>query len=185
MTNDQTPSAAVGMWDLVSDAVIPASAIVISTLLAVLLFRAERSSSRRAVQQDRQDRLLEEMIATLAFFVSVNPLAESWSAEFRRLRAQVTILQTLPSPSARLLGEWMVLEAARGKADMVKAMVELQFADEATDHLAAQLIKPAHDWAAYCINSIASWMRGDIGDIRVQERIDELQSAATVSPPDA
>jgi len=54
------------------------------------------------------------MTTTLSFFAFVILRAEPWSAEWRQLRSQVVILQTLPSPRARLLCDWMVLEGDRG-----------------------------------------------------------------------
>jgi len=168
-------------WDLVSDALIPASAIVVSVLIAVLLFMAERRSSEAARQLERQDKLLEEIIASLAFFVSVNPISESWRSEWRRLRAQITILQTLPMKRTRLLGDWMVLEGQLGMQLTTTAIVTLNQYPSAPEDIPPDVIistmQPSHDWAAYCINSIASWMRGDVKDEAIRDRITEL------SPP--
>jgi len=170
----------VSDWDLVSGAIIPGLAIILSTAIAVLLFVAERRSSRNSRQQERQDKLLEEILSTLAFFVSVNPLAESWAAEWRKLRSQVTLLQTLPSPRARLLGEWLALAIERKSSLLAEAMFALDaFPGEVDPAFLLNTMRPAHDWAAYCINSIASWMRGDVDDDRIREGIAELRPSTT------
>lgn len=165
----------VDFWAVIADAVIPGLAIVISAGIAVLLFVAERRSSEKARQRERQDRLLEDIIASLAFFVSVNPLAESWADEFRRLRSRVTILQTLPSPRTRLLAEWLVLEGERGMGMMLEAQEAFPRAGAVSVDTILGIMRPSHDWANSCIQSIAQWMRGDVDSDRVRAWKAELQ----------
>jgi hypothetical protein len=185
MTPDPTATAApvADEFSVLSQAVIPATAILVSVGLAVLLFFLERRSAERARQQERQDKLLEELIATLAFFVSVNPLVETWATEFRKLRAQAVILQALPSASARLLGDWLASEGRRGMRLLSSSMETLQSASQVTEDQLLSVMQPAHSWADDCINTIALWMRGDISDDQVRALIEELKTESAKSPP--
>lgn len=171
------------LWEVLTAALIPAAAIVVSTVIAVRLARTERQASEKAREEEREaalnlrdearrdaalaheearrDRVLEELIEVFAFFISAHPTAENWVPMMRLLRARVVVLQTFPT--ARVLGEWLASENARGMAAMQRAMSNpWAEAPDAPEFL--EWSAPLAQWANDMINGIASWMRGDITD---------------------
>jgi hypothetical protein len=166
------------LLDVIADTVLPSVTLVASVLIAVLLFRAERKDAKAAREQERQDRVLEGIIESFAFFVSVNPLTEDWSSEFRKLRAQVMILQTLASPKATLLGDWLALECEHGTREFAAALAKLDRIDTLSVDVFIEIMEPAHSWAHGVMNAIGSWMRGGIPDEKVLAKISELKAMA-------
>lgn len=166
-----TGSAGIDWWSVLTDAGIPALALLLSTAVAIGLARRERRAADRSRLLERRDRMLEGILSELAFFATVNPEAEPWADHFRVLRAQVVLLQTLPGASNLAAGRWLAAECQHGTSRMAIAM-------QAADQLPASMRDPlvymegTHRWAQRTTLDLAKWMRNDLRDedLRAREK---------------
>ncbi|WP_159499108.1 hypothetical protein [Microbacterium sp. 18062] len=161
------------IWELLTDAAIPAVAIVASTWIAVRLARSERQQAaearaaeqreltamreaeRRAAQTDREnarrDRIIEELVELFAMLIAAPPTAEDLPPTIRAVRAKLLTLGSVPSASA--LADWV---GAR-TPDAAPA--------RAADGTETETDTPSvADWADEMIGTITAWTRGETSD---------------------
>ena len=169
------------MTDLLTTIVLPSAAILIPTVLAITLAVLERRAARRARAQERTDRVSEDVLESLAFFVSANPIAEEMAPEMRRLRSRVALLQTLPGARIRRVGLWLALEVEIGLPLYSAAMVIYRQIENPSidDHL--EVFRLPQKWFHDCMVRLTVWMRGEVKDEAIEERIDQLSKGA-ISP---
>lgn len=160
------------MTDLFTGVFIPSAAILISTSLAVALSILERRASRRARDLERQDRVCEDVLESLSFFVSANPFAEEMASESRKLRSRVMLMQTLPGKRIRRVGLWIALEVEVGLPRFSHAMMSAGTNPGVEQTLEA--LAPAHRAFHESLVRLTVWMRGEVKDEAVEERIDLL-----------
>jgi hypothetical protein len=104
----------MGWIALATTIALPVAAILVPSLIAISLARTERKAAAMARLEERRDVLLEGVIESLGPFITVDPLREFWTDELRKLRARVTILQTMPDSDLRLVGRWLAAEIPIG-----------------------------------------------------------------------
>lgn len=158
-----TDTAGIDWWSVLTDAGIPALALLLSTAVAIGLARRERRAADHSRLLERRDRMLEGILSELAFFATVNPEAELWADHFRILRAQVVLLQTLPGGSNLAAGRWLAAECQHGTSQMSIAMAAVdELPASARDPLI--YMKATHQWAQRTTLDLAKWIRGDLRD---------------------
>lgn len=160
------------MTDLLAGVLIPSAAILISTGVAIGLAVLERRAARRARELERQDRVCEDVLESLSFFVSANPFAEMMAPETRRLRSRLMLLQTLPGERIRRVGLWLALEVEVALPWFSAAMTKLGPNSTIDETLAA--LAPAHKQFHDNLVRLTVWMRGEVKDEAIEERIATL-----------
>jgi hypothetical protein len=160
------------MTDLLAGVFIPCAAILISTGLAIALAVLERRAARRARDLERQDRVCEDVLESLSFFVSANPFGEEMAPDTRKLRSRVMLLQTLPGVQIRRVGLWIALEVEVALPRFSDAMVNAGPNPDVEQTLA--VLAPAHRAFHETVVRLTVWMRGEVKDEAVEERIELL-----------
>ena len=162
------------MTDPLVDVLLPSLAILVSASIAVALAVLERRAARRARDQERVDRICEDILEGLSFFVSANPLAEEMSSELRRLRSRIALLQTLASTGHRLVGLWLAREVETALPRYSEGMLALQAYVDPQPSDILRAFAPAHTRFHDSMMRLSSWMRGDIADDVLSSRIQDL-----------
>ena len=159
-------------WQITTDAVIPALAIVVSTLIAIGIARWDRADARKSAVEDRADaasarerdrveRLLAEVLELYAVFISGNPHTTDYAPVVRQLRARLMIAQTIPSSA--VIGLWLAEQTAVGFRLYDESMRAFPFPNAPVDQIVAAM-RPVADWANQCVQTIAGWLSGSITD---------------------
>lgn len=162
------------MTELLVDVLLPGAAIVISACIAIGLAILERRAARHARLEERRDRVLEDLMESLSFFVSANPLAEEMAPPTRRLRSRVMLLQTLPGETTRLVGQWLALEIEVGLPLFSKAMQSVGSSEHVSIDEMLAALKPAHRAFHECLVRLTVWMRGEVEDEAILDRTELL-----------
>lgn len=183
------------VWPLVADVVVPVSAVLVSSIVAIVLARLERKSAARDRDDERaraelereQERArvekervrlkteasFEKIVGTLAWFISAHPGWEEWQPQMRLLRGQAKVAQAVPASEAQDFAVWFADEVHRGLKQAAWAMEQYGSAHENLhpddmDAAVEQIMHPFRSWVNFTMDLVVLWLRGEtsLSDIK-------------------
>ena len=153
----------------VADIALPVLAILVPTIIAIRLFRAERRDVRAADARARRMDAAAGVIMALAPMASIQP-NERMQEKLWDLRARIAVYRTWIE-DGDLSGDWLALRHREGMHRWAQVMEELSayggIYKMIDDELLA-ILEPSHRWAAETLEMLSAWMHGDIPVTRLR-----------------
>jgi hypothetical protein len=153
--------AAIG--GVTADIALPVLSILVPTLIAVFLFRAERRDARAADARSRRMDASADVIRALAPMASIQP-DDPMQERLWELRARIAVYRTWIERDD-LSGDWLALRHREGMMLWAGLMGILDSGGgpKAMPTAAvADILSPAHRWAAQTLEMLSAWIRGDL-----------------------
>ncbi len=168
--------------DIVTGVVVPAAAIIVSTLVAVGLARSERLAAAAARLDERIDGAFVQTLVALAILNTINLRAENLAGPMRDLRVGLTLLEAVSAVErGSLLGEWFEQERLAGLAQSRESMRALALLPEKPDSDAdieaiVAAGAPLNEWARDFANNLRLWRRRGATAAEVSDLISSAKS---------
>jgi len=143
---------------------IPVAAIIVPTLIAIRLARAER---RDALETRKRERCLEagaSVIVALAPLASLFDLASPMQGHLWDLRARIAVYRAWIEPGD-LSGDWLALRHREGMRlwSEAFALVVQKGGPAGIDYDSLLgVLQPAHEWAASMTELFSGWLSGNV-----------------------
>ncbi|MFE6995051.1 hypothetical protein ACFVAE_03775 [Microbacterium sp. NPDC057659] len=144
---------------ILSDFVIPLLGILVPTLIAIGLFRAERKNAREDAVAVRRLDAGAQVIVALAPMASIQadqPMQERlWE-----LRARIAVYRSCIDADD-LSGDWLALRHLEGMKLWGKSLDDIDAAGgvhRVLDEEIAQMLRPAHEWSATTVEMFSAWL---------------------------
>ncbi|UOW00901.1 hypothetical protein [Agrococcus sp. SCSIO52902] len=102
-------------WTTITvDVLVPASAILVSTVVAVALAKRERLDNLASLRRERLLAASAPLLINLAQLVSMDPFKEDFRDALRALRAHIAVLRAALDPTDSLVSDWLALRHREG-----------------------------------------------------------------------
>lgn len=156
--------ASVDWGQVVVTIAIPVAAIIVPTLIAIRLARAER---RDALETRKRERSLEagaSVIVALAPLASLFDLASPMQGHLWDLRARIAVYRAWIEPG-NLSGDWLALRHREGMRLWSEAFMSIaqKGGPTAVDYdTLLSVLQPAHEWAASMTELFSGWLSGNV-----------------------
>jgi hypothetical protein len=147
----------------VGDLALPVLSILVPTIIAVLLFRAERKDAREADARGRRRDASADVIVALAPMISLQP-DEPMQPRLWELRARIAVYRSWIERDD-LSGDWLALRHREGMVRFSHVMTMIDAAggpSKLSVDAILDIMSPAHQWAATTLDMLSLWIRGDL-----------------------
>lgn len=164
------------------DFLIPLIAILVPTVIAIGLFRAERRNARIETRSARRLDAGAEVIVALAPMVSIQP-TERMHERLWDVRARIAVYRSWTGHDD-LSGDWLALRHSEGMRRWAKVMENIDAAggvNRLAPHEIEELLLPAHQWAATTTEMFSAWLAGQLPVSLLQN--DGARIIAEFGPP--
>ncbi|MGV8912138.1 MAG: hypothetical protein ACOH14_05915 [Rhodoglobus sp.] len=167
---------------VIAGVILPGTAIIISTLVAVGLARSERTAAAAARVEERADAAFVRTLVALAMLNTINLRDESVAEPLRELRIGLTLLAAVSSQRDNdLVAEWFEAERVAGLVQTKESMQNLELAPQSpsSDADVESIVaasEPLNGWARDFANNIRLWRRNGASDAALKALITSAKS---------
>jgi hypothetical protein len=158
---DLSWAATIDWVALAVDVILPVIAILVPTIIAIALFRAERRTARLEAKRARRLDAGAEVIVALAPMASIQPTT-LMTERLWDVRARISVYRAW-SDTDDSSGDWLALRHREGMHLWAQIMEDIDAAggiNRVAPHELENMLMPAHQWAAMTIEMFSGWLAG-------------------------
>lgn len=160
---DLSWAATIDWVALAVDILIPVSAILVPTIIAIALFRAERRTARLEATRARRLDAGGQVIVAIAPMASIQP-TDPMTERLWDVRARMSVYRAWIE-SDDVSGDWLALRHREGMHLWAEIMEDIDAAGGVNRFGRLDLenmLIPAHQWAGTTIEMFSAWLAGHV-----------------------
>lgn len=122
----------------------------------------------------KAEETFEQVLGTLSWFVTAEPVRDDWAPQMRLLRGQATVAQAAREPDLQEFAEWFASEVERGLKQARFCFIQFDAAQDRLSHddvdrAVEQIMHPFRSWVKNTMDLVVIWLRGSasMGEIRL------------------
>lgn len=167
MTDPWAVLMSIDWAPIVGDVLVPAAAIIVSTLVAVALARQERRDNRASLRRERLLAAATPLFEDFAQLVSLHPLLDLAHAPLQGMRAHIAVFRAALDVDDSLVSDWLALRHREGMQLWRTAIGDSRPPDTRGDEPIVFVethpsLERAQAWANVSIQQLQGWLSGDV-----------------------